>query len=46
MTYTKPQQREKQDIEKLRGVRGEGDLIKFIDIRFERWLVVRLSELC
>ena len=36
-TYTKPQQRKKEEGERLR---GEGDQIKFIDLRFERWLVV------
>ena len=36
-------ERKKKDIERLR---GEGDQIKFIDFRFERWQVVRFSELC
>ena len=27
-------------------LRGEGDKIKFIDLKFERWQVVGLSELC
>ena len=36
-TYTKPQQWKKEESERLR---GEGDQIKFIDPRFERWLVV------
>ena len=27
-------------------LRGERDQIKFIDLRFERWQVVGLSELC
>ena len=31
--YTKPQQKKKEGSEKLR---GEGDPIKFIDLRFER----------
>ena len=31
--YTKPQQRKKES-ERLR---GEGDQIKFIDLRFEKW---------
>ena len=26
--------------------RGDGDPIKFIDLRFERWQVIELSELC
>ena len=34
MAYTKPQQREKEGSEKLR---GERDQIKFIDPRFKRW---------
>ena len=37
MAYTKPQQRKKEASEKLR---GEGDQIKFIDLRFERWQVL------
>ena len=32
--YTKPQQRKKEESERLR---GERDQIKFIDLRFERW---------
>ena len=40
--YTKPQQRK----EKTERLRGEGNKFKFIDRRFERWLVVGLSELC
>ena len=43
MAYTKPQQREKEESEQLR---GERDQIKFIDLRFERWQVARLRELC
>ena len=27
-------------------VRGEVDQIKFIDLRFERWYVAGLSEIC
>ena len=27
-------------------LRGEGDKIKFIDLRFETWPVVGFSELC
>ena len=37
MTYTKPQRLKKEKSERLR---GEGDQIKFIDLRFERWQVV------
>ena len=36
MAYTKPQQRKKEENERLR---GEGDQIKFTDLRFERWQV-------
>ena len=43
VAYTKPQQRNKERSERIR---GEGDQIKFIDLRFERWQVVGLSELC
>ena len=39
--YTKPQQREKEKIERLR---GEKDQIKFIDLGFERWQVVRFRK--
>ena len=42
VAYAKPQQREKEESEKLR----QRDQIKFIDLRFERWQVVGLSELC
>ena len=38
VAYTKLQQRKKEESERLR---GEGDQIKFIDPRFERWQVVR-----
>ena len=41
--YAKPQQRRKEESERLR---GEGDQIKFADLGFERWQVVRLSESC
>ena len=34
VTYKKPQQRKKEERERLRGDR---DQIKFIDLRFERW---------
>ena len=37
VAYTKPQQRKKEESERLR---GEGDQIKFIDLRFERWRAV------
>ena len=40
-TYTKPQQRKKEESERLR---EEGDQIKFIDLRFERWRVVRFRK--
>ena len=43
MAYAKPQQRKKEESKRLR---EEIDQIKFIDHRFERWQVVRLSELC
>ena len=33
VAYKQPQQRKKEKIERLR---GEGDQIKFIDLRFER----------
>ena len=36
MAYTKPQQRKREESERRR---GERDQIKFIDLRFERWLV-------
>ena len=42
-TYIKPQQWKKEESEKLR---GEGDQIKFIDLRFERWQIVGFNELC
>ena len=37
MTYTKPQQRKKEEGDKLR---GERDQIKFVNLRFQRWQVV------
>ena len=37
VAYTKPQQRKKEESERLTGQR---DQIKFIDLRFERWQVV------
>ena len=42
VAYTKPQQRKKEESKRLR---GEGDQIKFIDLRFERWQFVGLSKL-
>ena len=42
VAYTKPQQRKKEEGERLRGDRYK---IKFIDLSFERWQVVGLSEL-
>ena len=39
--YTKPQQKKNQKSEKLR---GERDQIKFIDLRFEIWQVVRFRK--
>ena len=45
--YTKPQQRKKErKKEESKKLRGERDHIKFIALRFERWQVVGLSELC
>ena len=41
VAYTKPQQRKKEESEKLS---GERDQIKFIDLRFERWQVVGLRK--
>ena len=43
VAYIKPQQRKEEETKRLR---GEGEQIKFIDLRFERWQVVGLSELC
>ena len=37
VAYTKPQQRKKEESEKLR---EERDQIKFIYLRFDRWQVV------
>ena len=39
--YTRPQQRKKEEIERLR---GERDQIKLIDLGFERWHVVRFKK--
>ena len=41
VAYTKPQHRRKEESEQLRGQR---DKIKFIDLRFERWQVVRFRK--
>ena len=41
VAYTKPQRRTTEECEKLR---GESDQLKFIDIRFERWHVVRFMK--
>ena len=41
VAYTKPQQRKKEESGRLR---GERDQIKFIDLRFERWQVVRFRK--
>ena len=40
VAYAKPQRRKKES-ERLR---GEGDQIKLIDLRFERWQVVRFRK--
>ena len=41
VAYKKPQQWKKEESERLR---GEGDQIQFIDLRFERWQVVRFRK--
>ena len=41
VAYTKPQQRKKEESKRLR---VERDQIKFIDLRFERWQVVRFRK--
>ena len=41
VAYRKPNQRMKEDSEKLR---GERDQLNFIDLRFERWQVVRFRK--
>ena len=41
VAFTMPQQRKKEESDKLR---GERDKIKFIDLRFERWQVVGLRK--
>ena len=40
-TYTKPQQWKKEKSERQR---GKKDQIKFIDLRFGRWQVVRFRK--
>ena len=42
VAYTMPQQRKKK--EKSERLRGERDQIKFIDLGFERWQVVRFRK--
>ena len=41
VAYAKPQQRKREESVKLR---GERDQIKFIDLRFEGWQVVRCRK--
>ena len=41
VAYAEPQQRKKEETERLR---GERDQIKFIDLGFERWQVVRIRK--
>ena len=41
VAYTKPQQRKKEESKRLR---GEGDQIKFIDLRFDRWQILRFRK--
>ena len=41
VAYTKPRQWKKEESERLR---GDGDQIKFIDLGFERWQVVRFRK--
>ena len=41
VAYTKPQQRKKEESERLR---GDGDKINFIDLGFKRWQVVRFRK--
>ena len=42
LAYTMPQQRKKK--ERSERLRGERDKIKFIDLGFERWQVVRFRK--
>ena len=41
MAYTKPQQWKNEESEKIR---VERDQIRFIDVRFEQWRVVRFRK--
>ena len=41
VAYAQPRQRKIEESERLR---GERDQIKFIDLRFERWQVVRFRK--
>ena len=41
MAYTKPQQRQKDESERIR---GEKDQINVTGLRFERWYVVRFRK--
>ena len=41
VTHTMPQQRKKEDSERLR---GEKDQIKLIDLGFERWKVISFNN--
>ena len=41
VAHTQPQQRKKEESERLR---GEGDQLKLVDLRFERWQVVGFPE--
>ena len=41
VAYTMPQQRKKEESERLR---GERDQIKFIHLGFERWQVLRFRK--
>ena len=43
VAYIRPQQWKEEESERLR---GEGDQIKLLDLRFERGKVVALSEFC
>ena len=43
VAYAKPQQRKKEEIERLRGER-ERDQIRFIDLRFEVGQAVRFRK--
>ena len=41
VAYAKPQQRKKEESKRLG---GERDQIKFIDLRFEKWTVLRFRK--